>query len=411
MPKTIRVHGSIKDNRVAPELVNERKNKKFDEVEMCNFLNGEAETKARFDFYKIRDEDPVLSHSHEFYDMTVPEKQMALWKKVHHMYKHYKDELFLNFDPTAEPFFHWPFMIQGTLPAGMHFLMGYVAMATLADEEQKAYWLPKLRSWEVIVCYAQTELGHGSNVAGLETTATLDEATDEFVLHSPTITSTKWWPGDMSRFSNYAIVYAQLCVGENKYGVQPFLVQTRKRETFEVMPNIELGDMGPKFGYQSKDNGWLRFDHCRIPRKQMLSGFSKINKDGEFEMLGDLRALYAVMMMVRLHIVKNAGYCLARPVLIAVRYAIVRRQFKTQVGSKTERKIMDYQTHMYKLGPIVARSFLMCQAGRMCSENHARMLKLIKEKDFSTMDMHHHFLSGYKSLFTEWALKGIEDAR
>lgn len=36
-----------------------------------------------------------------------------------------------------------------------------------------------------------TELGHGSNVPGLETTATFDEASDQFVIHTPTLTATK----------------------------------------------------------------------------------------------------------------------------------------------------------------------------------------------------------------------------
>jgi len=35
----------------------------------------------------------------------------------------------------------------------------------------------------------------GSNVRRLETTATYDPETEEFVLHSPTITATKFWPG------------------------------------------------------------------------------------------------------------------------------------------------------------------------------------------------------------------------
>jgi len=39
------------------------------------------------------------------------------------------------------------------------------------------------------------------------------------VIHSPTLTSTKWWPGDMSRFSNHAIVYAQLIIDGNKIGL------------------------------------------------------------------------------------------------------------------------------------------------------------------------------------------------
>ena len=40
-----------------------------------------------------------------------------------------------------------------------------------------------------------TELAHGSNVAGLETTATFDEKTDEFVIHTPHVGATKWWIG------------------------------------------------------------------------------------------------------------------------------------------------------------------------------------------------------------------------
>lgn len=117
--------------------------------------------------------------------------------------------------------------------------------------------------------------------------------------------------------------------------------------------------MGPKFGYTSKDNGWLRFNQCRIPRTQMLMGFTAIDKEGNFEILGDVRVLYAVMMMVRLHIVKGAAFCLAKVLCITIRYSAVRRQFKSQHGNKLERPILDYQTQMYKLGPLLARSYLM----------------------------------------------------
>lgn len=48
---------------------------------------------------------------------------------------------------------------------------------------------------KIIGCYAQTELGHGSNVRGLQTIAVYDKEKQQFVLSTPTLQSMKWWPG------------------------------------------------------------------------------------------------------------------------------------------------------------------------------------------------------------------------
>jgi acyl-CoA oxidase len=61
-------------------------------------------------------------------------------------------------------------------------------------------------------------------VASLETTADFDKEKDEFVLNTPTITSTKYWPGDMGNHANYAVLYARCRVGTKDYGVCPFIV-------------------------------------------------------------------------------------------------------------------------------------------------------------------------------------------
>lgn len=45
------------------------------------------------------------------------------------------------------------------------------------------------------LCCFQTELGHGTFIRGLETTATYNPKTQQFFLNSPTLTSYKWWPG------------------------------------------------------------------------------------------------------------------------------------------------------------------------------------------------------------------------
>lgn len=47
---------------------------------------------------------------------------------------------------------------------------------------------------------------------------------DEFIIDSPTITATKFWPGDMGLQSTHAVVYARLKVAKKDYGVQAFIV-------------------------------------------------------------------------------------------------------------------------------------------------------------------------------------------
>jgi acyl-CoA oxidase len=125
----------------------------------------------------------------------------------------------------------------------------------------------------IIGCYAQTELGHGSNIVSLETTATLDKNTDEWVIHTPHISATKFWPGSMGVMSNHAIVFARCIANGKDHGVKPFFVQIRDFDNHMPLEGVKVGDIGPKLGYNSVDNGYLSFDSFRIPRTSMLSKF------------------------------------------------------------------------------------------------------------------------------------------
>ena len=70
---------------------------------------------------------------------------------------------------------------------------------------------------------------------GLETTATFIPATDEFEIHTPTLSATKWWPGCMGKTANFAVVYARLLLPDGKdYGIHSFLVQIRSLEDHKV---------------------------------------------------------------------------------------------------------------------------------------------------------------------------------
>jgi alkylation response protein AidB-like acyl-CoA dehydrogenase len=62
-------------------------------------------------------------------------------------------------------------------------------------DEQTSYWKSLMDKHFLIGTYIQTELGHGTFVRGLETTATYDKSTREFIINSPTLTSIKFWPG------------------------------------------------------------------------------------------------------------------------------------------------------------------------------------------------------------------------
>lgn len=221
----------------------------------------------------------------------------------------------------------WAVGYMGLPMLYLHYTMFYESLAGLANEEQVKEWLPKARELKILGCYAQTEMGHGTNIAGLETTATLDKSTDEFIIHTPTISATKWWPGEMGGCTNFAMVYANLIIDGKSHGVNPFLVQTRSLEDHMPLKGITCGDLGPKLGYNSKDNGFLSFDHVRIPRKQMMMRYVSVSKDGKVENHGDKRVLYSIMLATRVLMVKGAGWDLQRGCTIGLRYSAVRRQF------------------------------------------------------------------------------------
>lgn len=291
------------------------------------------------------------------------------------------------------------------MPGAVSILMVRHIINVVGTDEQREKWLPLLDTYRYIGAYAQTELAHGSDVQNLETEAVYDEKTDELVINNKTVSSYKWWPGELGHLANIAIVYAKTIVNDKNLGVLPILVELRDYETHKVLPGVEVGDIGPKFGYSEKENGYLRFSNYRVPRSNLLSRFIDFKLDGQLITKGNPKIMYASMMNVRIALLHSSSYHLGKALAITVRYSHIRSQFKDQ--SFTEVPIIDYQLQQHKLIPLIAKTYAM-----MCGFTQIRKViqhieQDIKKSDFSKLQEGHILLSGGKAVYTAWCNSGL----
>ncbi|XP_054635962.1 peroxisomal acyl-coenzyme A oxidase 1 isoform X4 [Dunckerocampus dactyliophorus] len=284
---------------------------------------------------------------------------------------------------------------------GLHFVMFLPTLYGLCDPEQSRKWLPLAKSYQAIGTYAQTELGHGTHLRGLETTATFDPATQEFILNSPTVSSIKWWPGGLGKTSNYAIVLAQLYTQGNCHGLHAFIVPIRDMNTHQPLPGIVVGDIGPKFGFNEVDNGFLKLDHVRIPRDNMLMKYAKVDPDGTYVKPPSAKLTYGTMVFIRSMIVGESARAVAKSSTIAIRYSAVRHQSEIRPG-EPEPQILEYQTQQYKLFPVLAMAYAFTFVGQYMSQTYHRITGDINQGDFSELPELHALSAGLKA-FTTWA--------
>jgi len=91
------------------------------------------------------------------------------------------------------------------------------------------------------------------------------------------------------------------------------------------MPGVQGGDIGPKFGYHSKENGWIKFDNVKIPRTNLMMRYVNVDREGNFKKIGDLRNLYSVLTETRVMLIAEIPNYLTRCLTIGLRYSVVRR--------------------------------------------------------------------------------------
>lgn len=210
-------------------------------------------------------------------------------------------------------------------------------------------------------CFAMTETGHGSNVRGLETTATYDPQTDEIIIHSPTEEAGKEYIGN-ALDSKMATVFAQLIVDGTQHGVHAILVPLRN-DSHELLDGVRVEDCGYKMGLNGVDNGRIWFDQVRVPRVNLLNRFGNISPDGVYSSpIANPSSRFFTMLGTLVGgrvCVPKAGLSAAKVGLtIAIRYGLRRRQFAPKNG-EPETILLDYPSHQRRLMPLLAKTYAL----------------------------------------------------
>uniref|UniRef100_A0AC35TNP9 Acyl-coenzyme A oxidase n=1 Tax=Rhabditophanes sp. KR3021 TaxID=114890 RepID=A0AC35TNP9_9BILA len=396
------------DNADLTEL---RKLCTFDTEEMAAFLNNDKiELNRKRQIQDFVAKHPVLGNPKPYYFMTRKEKMENSQRKAMHALElapqiidvHSKMDVYYYNDSIHNHDGH---------PFALHNSMFMPCLEAQADEEQLAEWLPIAKNNQVVGTYCQTEMGHGTNLRKLESTATFDEKTDEFVINSPTITSTKFWPGNLGKNANICIFAAQLYTKGKCFGTNNFIIQIRDFTTHEPLPGVEVGDIGPKLGYACTDNGFLRLSNIRIPRRHMLMRFSKVDKEGNFTKPLHDKISYTTMLHVRSVLISFFGNILGRALTIAIRYSGIRRQGEID-NPKKEVQVLDYTTQKYRLFIPLSRAFAYIVLGRQCTKMYQNLLLDLKNGNADAMTDMHEILCGVKAVCTyECCCLGVEQAR
>lgn len=245
------------------------------------------------------------------------------------------------------------------IKAGVQWGLFGAAVHQLGSEDHHRRFLPDIMSLKAPGAFAMTEIGHGSDVASIGTTATYDAQSQEFVINTPFKAAWKEFLGNAAQHGNAAVVFAQLITGGVNHGVHAFYVPIRDAEGVNL-PGIQSEDDGRKGGLNGVDNGRLAFDHVRIPRTNLLNRYGDVAEDGTYTSPIDspgrrFFTMLGTLVQGRVSLDGSAVNASKIALSIAIRYAYERRQFSS--GGDTEATLMSYQLHRRRLLPLLARTY------------------------------------------------------
>jgi len=212
--------------------------------------------------------------------------------------------------------------------------IGSQGLVMAGTPEQKAEWLPRIATGEIVTSFALTEPDVGSDSAAVKTRAVRDG--DVYRL-----TGTKRFITNADKASLFTVMART--GGEGAHGVSAFLVPAD-------LPGLSIGSPEKKMGQQGAHVCDVIFDDVAVPAANMLGA----EGDG-------FKVAMRVLDRGRLHI---AGVCVGvaeRLIADSVAYAVERRQFGKPIA---EHQLVQAMIADSKTEALAARAFVLDVAAK-----------------------------------------------
>ncbi|KAJ1976646.1 hypothetical protein H4R34_003896 [Dimargaris verticillata] len=215
-------------------------------------------------------------------------------------------------------------------------------------DTQKQKYLPELAKGKLIGCFGLTEPNHGSDPAGMETTARqTDRGT--YILNG-----SKTWITN-SPIADVFIVWAKDVKGDGK--IRGFILE-------KGMPGLTAPAIKGKFSLRASITGMIMMDEVEVPAENLLPNVSGLK--GPFGCLNNAR--YGIAWGA----LGAAEFCLAQ----ARDYTVTRKQFGVPLASfqLPQKKMADASTE-------IALGLQAClRVGRLKDDNQVapEMISMIK---------------------------------
>ena len=195
--------------------------------------------------------------------------------------------------------------------------------------EQKAKYLPKLATGELIASFALTEPDAGSDAASLRTTAIrgTDAEGDHYIVNG-----TKRYITNSPHAGIFTLMARTNPADKGAGGVSAFIVEANT-------PGITIGKVDKKMGQRGAHTADVIFENCRVPASQLIGG-----KEGQ-----GFKTAMKVLEKGRIHIAAICVGVAERMQRDALNYAIDRKQFGQSIAEfqLVQAMLADSQAEIY----------------------------------------------------------------